>query len=301
MKVLVTGANGLLGRYLVPALLEAGLEVIATSKGESRLTVGAFGDRYTYASLDITDGLAVHACLTQYQPHVVIHAAALTQVDACELNQELATEVNVQGTAELLIDAESLQAHFIYISTDFVFDGQAGPYGETDPVSPVNWYGFTKIQAEAMVMESTTSWAIVRTCLVYGHPGAGRSNLISWVRKSLLAQTPIQVVQDQFRTPTYAGDLAQALVNLTLEKRTGLWHISGGETMTPYDMALATAEALKAKPNLIEPVHAGIFKETGTRPPRTGFLIDKALQAGLFKPLSFSEGLAATLSRYDAD
>jgi dTDP-4-dehydrorhamnose reductase len=298
MKVLITGANGLVGQYLIPYLVNRNWDVLATSRGSSRLpdfpTVGA----YRYSSLDITDGLAVHQMIQAYQPDVIIHAAAMTQVDTCELHQTAASEINVQGTAELLIEAESIGAHFIYLSTDFVFDGAAGPYREEDATSPVNWYGFTKLQAEAMVQESNCPWSIVRTCLVYGYPGAGRRNIISWVRDALLADKSIQVVKDQWRTPTYVFDLAMALEQIGLQKATGIWHVSGPDTFTPYAMAQETAAALGLSAVGIEPVTAATFKETGARPPRTGLVIDKAVQAGLYEPTPFMAGLVQTLQAF---
>jgi dTDP-4-dehydrorhamnose reductase len=298
MKVLITGANGLVGQYLVPYLIEKNWELLATSKGSSRLADRANASSCPYASLDITDGLAVHQIVQSYKPDIIIHAAAMTQVDACELHQTAASEINVQGTAELLVEAESLGAHFVYLSTDFVFDGAAGPYREEDPTSPVNWYGFTKLQAEAMVQESNCPWSIVRTCLVYGYPGAGRRNIISWVRDALITNKTIQVVKDQWRTPTFAFDLAVALEQIALQKATGIWHVSGPDTFTPYEMAQATAAVLGMDAAGIAPVTAITFKETGARPPRTGFVIDKALEAGLYKPTSFMDGLAQTLKAF---
>jgi dTDP-4-dehydrorhamnose reductase len=184
------------------------------------------------------------------------------------------------------------------MSTDFVFDGKSGPYREEDPTGPVNYYGCSKRVAEKAVMDSGLHWAIVRTVLVYGQsPTVQRFNLLTWVRDKLQAGERIKVVGDQFRTPTYAGDLARG-IRLVMEKdQSGIFHISGDAFMTPYDMAVATARALNLDETLIDRVDASTFTQPAKRPPRTGFVIDKARQLLGYEPLSFREGLLRMLQQ----
>ncbi len=296
IRLLVTGSNGLLGQHLIKLLIEkTSYQVIATGRGENRLPFPS-SERYHYFSLDITDGLAVNDFILFHQPDVIIHAAAMTQPDICELHAVECWNVNVTATRFLVNAAESIHARFIYISTDFVFDGLNGPYKETDETGPVNYYGSSKLAAEKSVIESKLSWAIVRTVLVYGNILVGnRSNIISWVKENAENHQPIKVVNDQLRTPTYVEDLANGIL-LVLEKNaTGIYHISGEESMSPYDMAIATADYMHSDKSLMTEVNAATFTQPAQRPLRTGFIIDKAKRELGYHPLSFTESLKKML------
>ena len=290
-KVLVTGANGFLGKHLVSLLLQKGYHVTAVAKGENRLPVKA-SEGFRYYDVDITDDFLLHRVMEKEAPHTIVHAAAMTQVDGCQLNQLACEAVNVQATARLLVSAEACSRHFIYISTDFVFDGEKGDYKEEDDMSPVNWYGFTKLQAESIVETSGIPFTIVRTCLVYGNTLAGtRDNIVSWVKKSISAGKQIKVVSDQWRTPTYVEDLAKGILLIIEKAATGVYHISGKDKLTPYDVAMRTAAFCKLDTSLIEKVDAASFSEPAKRPPKTGLDISKARKELGFEPLSFEEGL----------
>ena len=210
MKVLITGANGLLGQHLVKLLIDStNYMITATGKGVSRLPFNS-SNRFNYVSLDITNGVEVAAFIARDRPDIIIHTAAITQVDECEQNPIHCWNTNVTATRFLLGAAEIAGAAFIYISTDFIFDGIAGPYLESDLPGPVNYYGSSKLGAEKSVMESKLPWCIIRTVLVYGNILVGnRSNMVSWVQNNLSQGKPIQVVSDQWRTPTYVEDLAK--------------------------------------------------------------------------------------------
>ena len=291
MKILITGANGLLGQHLVQELLHQQFTVVATSKGPNRLPFEP-SEQFRYRSLDITDELNLERVMEEERPDVIVHAASMTQVDECEKNTELCEKVNVYGTTQLLVDAEAFSKYIIYVSTDFVFDGLNGLYREDDDLRPINFYGFTKMQAEAIMHTSEIPWAIVRTCLVYGNPLQGtRSNIVNWVRESLQEGEPIKVVSDQMRTPTYVGDLVKGLVEMIKRRSTGIYHLSGKEQLTPYQMALKTADHFSLDKSLITEVTADTFTQPAKRPPRTGFDISKAEKDLDYKPISFEEGL----------
>ena len=290
MKVLVTGANGLLGQELIAALLERKHEVIATSKGPSRIKTDA-GSSITYRELNITDGLAIQQVLAETRPEVIIHAAAMTQVDDCELDKITCYNINVTATRFLVEAAKEVGARLVYISTDFIFDGEAGPYKEDDEPKPVNYYGSTKLSAEAEIMESGLPWSIVRTVLVIGTAVGTRSNIISWVRDKLTRGEKIKVVDDQFRTPTFTEDLAKGIVLVVEKKATGIYHISGKDFLTPYQIALKTADHFGLDHSLIEKADVTSFSQPAVRPPRTGFYIDKARKDLGYEPLSFDEAL----------
>ena len=292
LKVLITGANGLLGQHLTKLLIDKNYQVVATSRGESRLPFQP-SDNYTYREMDIANALEVFAVMSQEKPDVVVHAAAMTQVDDCELRPQHCERINVQGTSQVLTDAETFSSHFIYISTDFVFDGEQGNYAEEDDTKPISLYGFTKLQAESMVQTSTIPFAIVRTCLVYGNLLKGtRSNIVSWVKDSLEQGKTIQVVSDHVRTPTYVEDLAKGIALIIEKKATGIYHISGKDWLTPYDIALKTAAKYNLDAGKIVKVDAATFKQPGRRPMKTGFIIEKARKELGFEPMSFEEGLS---------
>ena len=290
MKVLVTGANGLLGQELVALLLQRDHEVIATSKGASRLQPSITGS-LTYRDLDITDGMAVQKVIAEFMPNVIIHAAAMTQVDDCELNKIDCYNINVTATRFLIEAAKEVNAKLVYVSTDFIFDGSAGPYKEEDEPKPLNYYGSTKLSAETEVVESGLQWAIARTVLVIGNAIGTRSNIISWVKDKLGKGEKIRVVNDQFRTPTFTEDLAKGIVLIIEKNATGIYHISGKDLLTPYEIALKTAAHFQLDNSLIEKADVTSFSQPAVRPPRTGFHIDKARKDLGYEPLSFEEGL----------
>lgn len=296
MKLLITGVNGLLGQHLTGLLLQAGYVVVGLGRGPVRYPFGEFG-AFTYYGIDITNDTLLQEIMEREKPECVIHAAAMTQVDECQLNQEKSEAINVMATASLLTLSEEYSRYFLYISTDFVFDGTKGNYKEADAVNPINWYGFTKVQAEAITQTSTIPWAIVRTCLVFGkRQNESGNNIISWIKKSLENETPIKLVNDQWRTPTFAEDLAAGLL-LMIEKRAGgIYHLSGKDRLTPYAMALETASFFKLDPILLEPVDAVTFQQPAKRPLLTGLDITKSIKDLGFAPKSFKEGLRKMFS-----
>jgi dTDP-4-dehydrorhamnose reductase len=296
MKILITGANGLLGQHLVKMLMDSSPDVIiATGRGESRIPFPS-SPTYNYYPLDITDGVEVDQFLAHHEPGIIIHAAAITQVDECESDQVACWNTNVTATRFLLSAAKSINAAFIYISTDFVFDGLNGPYNESAVPGPINYYGSSKLAAERAVMESGLNWCVIRTVLVYGNIFKGsRNNFISWVKDNLENSKKIKVVSDQWRTPTYVEDLAKGIILAMNKNATGLFHISGEEMLSPYDMAIATAGWLGLDDSLIEKVDASIFTQPAKRPAKTGFIIEKARRELGFQPLSFREGLEKML------
>ncbi|RYD93411.1 MAG: NAD-dependent epimerase/dehydratase family protein, partial [Sphingobacteriales bacterium] len=200
--------------------------------------------------------------------------------------------VNVEGTRHLLEHAGD--AHFTFLSTDFVFDGEKGFYCEDDPQGPVNYYGETKRRAEELVQNYAGPWAIVRTVLVYGAPRAGRGNLLTMVADALRAGKPLRIFNDQLRTPTYVEDLVGALARIAIERKTGAWHISGEDALTPYEAAVKTAQFLGLDSSLISPETEHSFAQPARRPPKTGFDISKAKRELGYQPVSFEEGLRRT-------
>lgn len=295
MKVLVTGANGFVGHYLCKHLLQNGHLVTATGKGHCRQPY-AESREFTYRELDFTNAVTVDAVLVTEKPQVIIHAAAMSRPNDCELDKEQAYLVNVKGTENLLKASAKYNCFFIFLSTDFIFDGKTGMYKEDDEPGPVNYYGKTKLLAEVLVKQYPHHWSIVRTVLVYGPPMSGRPNLLSIVKEKLEKGETYSVVEDQLRTPTYVEDLASALVLISEKKVTGIFHISGNDVITPYQMAAKAAEYLRLDTSLLKKVTADNFKEAALRPLKTGFVTEKARRMLGYKPVSFQEGLQKTFS-----
>nr|WKN34797.1 SDR family oxidoreductase [Tunicatimonas sp. TK19036] len=289
-KVLVTGANGLLGQKLLPLLVASeNVQVVATSKGKAR-----FQSAYPveYYALDITQRDQVFNIVHLVRPDVIIHTAAMTNVDYCEQHQDACWEANVQSVAHLLHAAEAYNSFFIHLSTDFIFAGDQRHLTEEAAPNPVNFYGQSKLQAEHLVKQSRVKHAILRTALVYGIvPGMSRSNIVLWVKNSLEAQKAIRVVDDQYRTPTLAEDLAMGCY-LTMQHRAqGVFNISGGEVLTPYQMALLVADCFGLERGLISRTDASAFSQPARRPPETGLIIEKAKKKLGYQPHSFPAGL----------
>ena len=300
MKILLTGSNGLLGQKLAARLhQEPGVQLVATSRGPNKLA-----QRYPalrYVPLDVSDAAQVRQVLAQERPTHVIHTAALTQADECELNQAACWQHNVTAVQHLAAACAEAGIHLTHLSTDFVFSGETGPLAEDAVPAPVNFYGESKLAAERVVQASPGRWAIARTVLVYGVAhDYGRTNLVLWVRDALRAGRPIQVVADQWRTPTLAEDLAEGCWLLARQSAQGLFHLSGDEFLTPYDLALRVAAHFNLDARLIERVDASSFTQPARRPARTGFVIDKARRELGFRPHSLAEGMALVSQQSDA-
>lgn len=293
MKVLITGANGFLGYYLVQQLLQMKIPVVATGKGDCRLPFTA-DENFIYEAMDFTDPFAVHDVFQKFQPEVVVHAGAMSKPDDCEQQQWQAYLVNVEGTVTMLLNAAEQKSFFIFVSTDFVFDGETGMYKEDDPPDPVNYYGKTKVEAEEAVKEYEFDWAIVRTVMVYGRPVLSRGNLLSVVKEKLDKGEVYSVFDDQFRTATYVTDLVDGIVRIVEQKAKGVYHICGKDFLTPYEMACLTADLLGKDRSLVRRVSAADFSQPARRPPRTGLDIGKARNVLGYEPISFEEGLKRT-------
>lgn len=293
MKILITGANGFLGYYLTRQLLEKKHAVIATGKGECRLPFSQH-DHFTYRSMDFTDPFNVHDIFQEYAPEVVVHAGAMSKPDDCEQHQWQAYITNVEATVTLLLNAEEFKSFFVFISTDFIFDGVKGMYKEDDKPGPVNFYGKTKLEAEEAVKEYEHDWAIVRTVLVYGKPHLSKANILTIVKEKLEKGETYNVVEDQVRTPTYVGDLAAGIIAVIENKATGIYHLSGEDVLTPFQMAIKAADYLGLNKTLIHKATAADFTQPAKRPLKTGFVIDKAKKELGYNPISFDEGLKRT-------
>ena len=317
-KILITGSNGLLGQKIIYALLKLNahqqpigkckwpkvdnIQIIATSKGPNRIIEKS---GYTYAQLDISQKAEVHKVLSTYQPDVIINTAAMTNVDACETEKEAcwqANVVSVQNIVEVLTELQKTSTtstgnnpytpHLIHLSTDFVFDGEAGPYTEDATPNPLSYYAKSKYESEKILQASSLQWAILRTIIVYGIvDNMSRSNIVLWAKEALEAKKTITVVDDQFRSPTLAEDLAQGCILAALKHATGIYNISGKDIMSILELVLRVKTYFKLDGSGITPIKTSSLNQAAKRPPRTGFILDKAISTLGYTPHSFEEGL----------
>jgi dTDP-4-dehydrorhamnose reductase len=289
--VLITGANGFVGSYLSRLLLDD-YKIVATGKGACRLDISH--KNFHYESLDITAETEVSAVLSAFRPEVIVHAGALSKPDECELNKEQAFLTNVTSTGHLLNEAARLQSFFLFLSTDFIFSGQEGMYSEEDLAAPVNYYGQTKLEAEELVKQYPFAWSIVRTVLVYGHPQCGRQNILTMVANNLKAGQSMKIFHDQVRTPTFVEDLTQGIKTIIEKRAGGIFHLSGEDVRTPWEMAVEVADYLGFDNRLIEKVTEQSFSQPARRPPKTGFNLSKAKELLGYCTTPFAEGLRRT-------
>ncbi|MFN3951071.1 MAG: SDR family oxidoreductase [Thermaurantimonas sp.] len=291
MKILVTGSNGLLGNKITDLLKHhPTYTLINTSKGIDRYPEPG---GYIYESMDITSREDIFRAIAMHRPDAIINTAAMTNVDACEKDPEGCWSLNVAAVKYLSEACRQYDIYLVHISTDFIFDGTNGMLSEDAKPNPLSIYGQSKLASEKIIQQSEIRASILRTILVYGFaPGLSRSNIVLWAKGALEKGQPIRVVNDQFRTPTLAEDLAKACV-LAIEKQAqGIFHISGKDYMSIVDIVYAVAEFWDLDASIVTPVDSITLGQPANRPPRTGFIIDKARRELGFEPHSFKEGLA---------
>lgn len=290
--ILITGSNGLLGQKLVEQLINhPNYTLVATSKGENRIEKYT---GFTFESLDITNQEEVNAVFEKYSPSVVINTAAMTNVDACEDAQEQCWDINVNAVDYLLKASKKHKSHFIHLSTDFVFDGEAGPYIETDNPNPLSYYAKSKLASEELIAVSDyKNTAVARTIIVFGTgDNLSRGNVVVWAKGALEKQQPINVVDDQFRSPTLAEDLAKGCIQIAEHNATGVYHLSGKDVMSILELVYAIADFYKLDKACVTPIKTATLNQTAKRPPKTGFILDKAMSDIGYNPHSFIDALA---------
>ena len=292
-RVLITGANGLLGQALTRRLSQLPeYDVLATARDDTpRFDTGSCG----YAPLDITNPDDIAALFEDFTPNVLVNCAAMTDVDGCTDAKDDCWATNATAVQHL---AEACRRHgtrLVQVSTDFVFDGEDGPYAEDARPNPVNYYGRSKLAGENAVRASgLANWAIVRTVLVYGTgTDLGRGTIVTWLMQKLEAGEPVHIVTDQWRTPTYVNDLARGIERMLHYEKTGVYHISGRELVSIYNLATTVADVCEYNPDLITPVTSDYFEDAVPRPPRTGFVILKAETELGYHPTPLRDGLRA--------
>ena len=229
-RLCVTGGCGLLGSKI----LEAAADDYILLSIDISCPCEPIRGRYEHVVCDVSNGTALTRELERFRPDVIIHTAALTDVDGCESRRDDAYRINVEGTGNVVDVCRRCGIKLIHISTDYVFDGKAGPYSETDAPHPINVYGRTKLESEELVTRALDRYVIARSMVLYGYYRAGRLNYVTWLVDALRRKEPVRIVDDQVGTPTLADDLAQALILIDKRDVRGLFHTAGNDCLTRY-------------------------------------------------------------------
>ena len=283
-----------MGQHLTAFFAGKGFTVMGVSRGQRRIPEKI---NIIYQESELTSVSNLRNLFENFQPAVIIHTAAMSKPDECDALKEQCLLNNVKATGHLVQLAKELQAHFIQISTDFIF-GENGPHAEEAIPNPLNFYGQSKLMAEELVMDSGLPFTIIRPVFIYGKLWEGmRPSFLHWVKQNLEQGKKIKVVTDQVRTPTYVEDICRGIETVAQKKITGKYHLAGKDSLSPYQMALTVAEVLRLNQSLIEPVTADTFPETVIRAKKSGLLIHKAQKELGYEPVSFTEGVRLTFDR----
>jgi len=290
MKILITGSNGLLGQKLVAQCLKNGIIFLATSKDLNR---NSDCPEDKYHSLDITNPVQIKDVFDLFQPTHIIHTAAMTNVDQCEDSPEECILINTTSVSYLFEESKRLNAHFQLLSTDFVFDGQIGNYKEDDTVNPLSVYAKSKVRAEEFLQnDAYKNWSIVRTIIVYGTANnLSRSNIVVWAKSALQKGDKMTIVDDQFRAPTWADDLAWACLAICEKVHTGIFHICGPEIMSIFSIVERIAKYYTLSTENLQKTNSLQLNQSAKRPPKTGFDLSKARKILGYSPKTLEQTL----------
>ncbi len=283
-KVLITGGSGMLGANLAQAFADRFLTVITHQRHPVLI------NNCLSLALDLTDA-AEKSKILALAPDLIIHTAALTDVDFCESHPGEAWKANVEVTRNLAEVAAAVQAKMMYISTDFVFDGKKGHYRETDQTHPLSVYADTKLMGEKAVIDLCPDHLIARTT-IYGWNIQPKPSLADWIINSVKLYKEVNLFSDQFFTPILVNNLGEALLEMCELDLHGVYHVAGSERCSKFTFGLAVAEVFNLDPRCIHPIAMDDLKLKARRPADASLDVRKAQKALLeTKLLGVKEGL----------
>lgn len=280
-KVLVTGAGGQLGQ----SLDLKNVDVILTSRSMS--------DSIDI-ELDITDLLQVKDSISEHDPDIILHLAAMTHVDNCEVEPEKANEINVKGTENLI---RSFDGKIIFLSTDYVFNGEEGPYSENDTEDPINVYGSTKREAENVIKSSSKDWLILRTNVVWNIGGSYKASFADWLVNELSNEQTVSIVTDQWNNPTQTDDLGRVINEIIQQDAQGLYHYGSSNVLNRYDFARLIANVYELDESLITPISTETLNQPAARPLKSGLKTGKIQRDLGITPSDLRDDIERTLNR----
>jgi dTDP-4-dehydrorhamnose reductase len=293
-KLLVIGDTGLVGSKVALVAQSAGFEAYGTHNARDSPLPHS-------ARLDITDRDATMRLVETLRPAAIINTAALHNVDYCETHREEAEKVNVEGTRNLAQAAAKNNCRLVHLSTDYVFDGSSGHYTEEDDPHPLHYYAQTKLESEKVASESP-SYAIARPSVIFGwNPleatgvpsSSGKTiNFAMFVLNKLKNNQTVKAVRDQYSSPTFADNLADALLKLASLHNNGIFHTAGRSCISRYEFAMKLAELFGYSSNLVQPVFTSDFKQLAQRPKNSCLRVEKAEQVLGMRFLTAEEGIS---------
>ena len=273
-RIAIVGSNGLLGQNLARTLAkETRHTILCTGRRPHPL---APDEQPAYEQLDITDRAAVKEFALKNHPEIVINCAALSDVDACEIDRERAWKINVKGVEHLVSGCRAIDARLIHFSTDYVFDGNHPPYDEHNKPAPVCYYGKTKLASENVCRIGGVRYAIVRTSVLYGIGKGVRENFVQRIVNTLSRDETFKVVTDQSGNPTSAEELSNAVMHVIERRCEGVYHIAGPDIINRFAFACEVARIFDLNAKLILTVLTAELHQKAVRPVNAGLITLKA-------------------------
>jgi len=288
-RVLVIGSNGLLGQKVSELLVRGSAYEIVLASIEKKPVRQLLSSEYI--QLDITSKKEVKRVVAEYRPDVLINCAAMTNVDECEKERELAWKINVEGVEHIVEASRTTEAKVIHVSSDYIFDGKAGPYDEESRPNPVNYYGKSKLASENVLRTSGIPYVIARSMVLYGYAPGVRPNFALWLIQSLEKNTAVRIVDDQLGNPTLVDDLAHGIASALELNRSGIYNLAGRDIVSRYDFAVQLAGVFGFDASLISPAKTSQLRQPAARPLKSGLITLKAEVELGFRPSSVEEGL----------
>jgi dTDP-4-dehydrorhamnose reductase len=294
-RVLVIGCNGLLGQKVTELFVRGSSYTITLASLEP--TALQTFPSVAYVQFDMTSKKEVRQLVYGCEPDVIINCAAMTNVDACEHERELAWKINVGGVENLIEAARRSNAKIVHVSSDYIFDGRSGPYTEEDRPEPLSYYGKTKLAGENALRASGLEYFIARTMVLYGYAPGTKMNFALWLLQNLEKKIAVKVVNDQYGNPTLADDLAYGIMRGVEMGRMGIYNIAGREIVQRHEFATRLARAFGYDPALIVPIKTSTLNQPAARPLKSGFITLKAeVELGI-RPSDVDEGIAILKSQ----
>jgi dTDP-4-dehydrorhamnose reductase len=285
LKVIITGASGLLGAKLAELATESGYNVHSLYKSHPCPPSNA-------EQVDITDQVALRKVFADVKPDVVFHTASLTDVDLCEREPKLAMKVNGEATGFIAKACQETGSYPVYVSTDYVFDGVRGHYSEEDGPAPINTYGRSKLFGEEEMARYCSRGCVARTSVVYGWGRSYRPNFATWVHSKLAANEQVRVVRDQFASPTLNIHLARMLLEVAERQVKGVLHVAGSTRISRYEFAVILAKQFGFNENLVTPIQAEAANWKARRPVDSSLNVSKAQGILTSKPATLDQALS---------
>jgi dTDP-4-dehydrorhamnose reductase len=283
LKLLVTGASGLLGHKVVQTALNRNNEVYSVYNEHP-------ANKGNLIKLDLTNRSRASSIISKVNPQAIIHTAAYTDVDGCETNKDSAWKANVEATKNLVMSLGQ-NAHITFVSTDYVFDGNKGLYVEEDPVNPINYYGYTKLKGEELIRQHASEWCIARPSVIYGWGPQARLNFATWLISNLKEGREVNVLTDQYVSPTLNTNVAEMLLEIAQKRLTGVLHTAGATRVDRYQYALSLAEICNLRKDLIKPTKMNEMQWKAKRPRDSSLDVSKASDLLNQRPLELHKAL----------